>query len=195
MFIKHHYLLPLQKNTLMLYMYVDNSNVFIEGKRVSAVKKGYAYDIYQAMQKGLFDPDYRIDFGKLHKFVSGNGGTNIAKAKLFGSRPPENDSLWSIASYAGFETIIYDRNLSNKEKKIDISISTEMMRDAYKFADMANDTLILVAGDADFVPTVETLVKDGYNVKVYFWGHAAQELQKNCSEFISLDAHLDKISK
>ena len=28
------------------YLYVDNSNVWIEGKRVSAVAKGYAPDIW-----------------------------------------------------------------------------------------------------------------------------------------------------
>ncbi len=178
----------------MLYIYVDNSNVFIEGKRVGAVKKGYAYDIYQAMKQGILDPAYRIDFGKLHKFVSGNGGTNIAKARLFGSKPPENDTLWKIANQAGFETVIYDRNIQNKEKKVDISIVTEMLRDAYKLVDLERDTVVLVAGDGDFVPTIESLVQDGYKVKVYFWGHASQELQKACTEFISLDDHLDKIS-
>lgn len=179
----------------MLYIYVDNSNIFIEGKRASAVKKGFAYDIYQAIEKGIFDPAYRIDFGKLHKFVSGNGGTNIARAKLFGSRPPENDSLWKMADQAGFETVIYDRNIQNKEKKVDISIVTEILKDAYTLADKEKDTLILVAGDGDFVPAITTLVQSGYNVKVYFWGHASQELQKACTEFISLDTHMDKISQ
>ncbi len=171
----------------MLYLYVDNSNVFIEGKRVSAVKKSYAYDIQQAMQRGIFDNEYRLDFGKLHKFVSGNGGTNIAKAKLFGSRPPENDSLWNIAKQAGFETVVYDRNIANKEKKVDVKIATEMMRDAYKFVDAEKDTLILVAGDGDFVSTVETLVNDDFCVKIYFWEHISQELKTCCSEFVSLD--------
>ncbi len=72
------------------------------GKKVSDVKKGYAYNIYQAMQKGIFDPEYRIDFGKLRKFISGNGVQILQKPTY--SRPTENDSFWSIANYAGFET-------------------------------------------------------------------------------------------
>lgn len=179
----------------MLYIYIDNSNVFIEGKRTSAVRKGFAYDIYQAMERGIFDPTYRIDFGKLHKFVSGNGGSDIAKAILFGSRPPENDSLWRIAEQVGFETVIYDRNKQNKEKKVDISIATAMMKDAYKLVNKDEDSLVLVAGDGDFVPTVEALVEDGYKVKVYFWGHASHELQLACTEFVSLDSHLDTIAE
>ena len=54
------------------YVYVDNSNVFIEGKRVAAVQRGLAADIWQAINYGIFDNTYRLDFGKLHRFVAGD---------------------------------------------------------------------------------------------------------------------------
>ena len=89
---------------------------------------------------------------------------------LFGSRPPPNDSLWKIAKSAGFEVVVEDRNVANKEKKIDTGIVTAMMRDAYKCADKDNDTITLVSGDKDFVPPIRELVKDGFNVEVVFFG-------------------------
>jgi hypothetical protein len=37
------------------FVYVDNSNVFIEGQRVSAVAKGMAMNIYDAMENRVLD--------------------------------------------------------------------------------------------------------------------------------------------
>ena len=52
-------------------VYVDNSNVFIEGQRVKAVATGAAMNIYDAMNNRILDPSYKIDFGKLHDFIAG----------------------------------------------------------------------------------------------------------------------------
>ena len=176
------------------FVYVDNSNVFIEGKRVSAVEKGLAMNIFDAMNNKVIDNAYRLDFGKLHNFVAGNDLAKIKRATLFGSRPPQNDSLWQIARNAGFETIVEDRNVSNKEKKVDTGIVSVMARDAYRTVDKAGDVLTLVAGDADFVPPVRMLIEDGYRVEVVFWEHAAKELKEVCSKFISLNPFLAVLS-
>ena len=53
------------------YIYVDNSNLYIEGKRVSAVQKGMAMNIYDAMNNRILDFNYNISFGRLHEFVAG----------------------------------------------------------------------------------------------------------------------------
>ncbi|WP_083883552.1 NYN domain-containing protein [Spirulina subsalsa] len=115
----------------------------------------------------------------------------MKRAVLFGSRPPASDSLWGIAQRVGFEPIIVDRNIANKEKKVDTGIVTEMMRDAYTKIDKTEDVLTLVAGDADFVPTIESLRRDGYVIEVFFWNHASQELKNACDKFVPLDSHLD----
>ena len=79
-------------------------------------------------QVGCFLKSIRLDFGKLHNVVAGNDPSRIRRATLFGSRPPKNDSLWQIARSAGFETIIVDRNVANREKKIDTGIVAAMIR-------------------------------------------------------------------
>ena len=60
-----------------------------------------------------------------------------------------------MAQRGGFEVVTEDRNASNKEKKIETGIVTQMSRDAYRNA-KAGDTFTIVSGDADYVPTVET---------------------------------------
>lgn len=174
------------------WIYVDNSNVFIEGKRVSAVRKGLAPNIWDAFQYRILDNDYRMSFGKLYQFVAGNNKADTARAMLFGSRPPENDAIWDIAKSAGWEVITHDRNVANKEKKIDTGIVAALTRDAYKNAN-DGDIFTLVSGDNDYVPAVEQLRADGFQVDVVFWGHAGKELREVSSNFISLDLHLDAL--
>ena len=171
------------------WMHVDNSNFFIEGKRVSAVLQGEALDIFDSVEHNILDQACRFDFGKLYEFV-GNG---IARAMLFGSRPPPNDSLWAMAESAGFEVVVYDRNVANKEKMIDTEITFTMARDAYTRADKAEDIFTLVAGDGDYVPAVKALVADGFRVEVAFWNHASRGLKDSCTKFISLDEHFDEL--
>lgn len=172
------------------YVYVDNSNVFIEGKQVSAVEKGYALNIWEAIENRVLDNEYRLDFSKLHTFTAGSDPTKIKRAVLFGSRPPINDAIWASAERVGFETIIEDRNVSNREKKIDTAITVAMTRDAYKQMNFAEDRITLVAGDADYVPAIQCLREDGCTVDVFFWGHASKELRQACSTFVSLDPYL-----
>ena len=76
------------------YLYVDNSNVWIEGMRVSAVANGIASDLWTAIDNRIVDYNWKIDFGKLHEFA---GGEEIGQAVLYGSRPPANDTYGRLA--------------------------------------------------------------------------------------------------
>lgn len=175
------------------YIYVDNSNVYIEGRRASAVAAKLAKDIRDAMNNDILDHGYTIDFGKLHQFLTGDDLSKIKRVVLFGSRPPPNDSIWVHAKNAGFEVRLEDRNAANKEKKIDTGIATLMTKDAYKTGKAESDLFVLVSGDRDYVPTVKELREDGYKVQVVFWRHAAQELKDVADSFIELDPHLEHL--
>jgi len=169
-------------------VYVDNSNVWIEGMHVAAVESGNAPDVWTAVQNKICDYSWKVDFGNLFQFAAGDG-TDVKRSALFGSRPPKNDSLWNIARDRGFEVVVHDRNVANKEKKVDSEIVTQMMADSYTLWE-EGDEFILVAGDGDYVPTVEHLVDRGIKVSVLFWNHANRELKDACSEFIALDQYL-----
>lgn len=176
------------------YVYVDNSNIFIEGQHVSAVKSGMAMNIYDAMDNRICDFNYKMDFGKLYQFICGPDKAQVGRAVLFGSRPPPNDSIWKFAERAGFEVVLEDRNIRNKEKKIDTGIVAAMSRDAYRNAKPGVDVFTLVAGDSDYVPAIKQMIEDGYQVDVVFWDHAARELREAASNFISLNPHLANLS-
>lgn len=172
------------------FLYVDNSNVWIEGMHVSAVESGNAPDIWSALEHRICDYGWKIDFGKLYEFAGGQS-SEVGRAVLYGSRPPKNDSLWAMAEKKGFEVVVHDRNIANKEKQIDTHVVTDMVADSYELMKPGEDEITLVAGDKDYVPTVERLKARGLDVHVVFWDHASQELKTVATRFISLNAYLD----
>ncbi len=175
-------------------LYVDNSNVWIEGMHVAAAKHGFAPDVWTAVEQKICDYNWKLDFGKLFQFAGGDRA-DVKRAGLFGSRPPKNDSLWTAAERNGFEVIVYDRNVAGHEKKIDTDIVATMIEDSYELLTVGADEITLVSGDADYVPAIEKLKKRGIPVHVVFWGHAARELKEAATKFVNLDKYLEHLAR
>ncbi|GHF12536.1 NYN domain-containing protein [Pseudolysinimonas yzui] len=179
---------------MTLFVYVDNSNLWIEGRRVSAVNKGMATSLQDAMNRGVTDQTWNYDFGKLYRAICPENET-IGRSSLFGSRPPTNDSLWQLARDQGFEVFTFDRNLANKEKQVDVAIATQIMADSYERM-KAGDRIVLVTGDRDYLPTIESVMARGFPVIVAFWRHATgHELQREPVDFFALDPLFGYLTK
>ena len=65
---------------------VDNSNIYIEGAKYSAKRKGVQKTTPD--ESDPQDPSWRIDFGRLLGYLA--NGRTISHAILVGSRPPPN---------------------------------------------------------------------------------------------------------
>jgi uncharacterized LabA/DUF88 family protein len=140
---------------------VDNSNIFIEGKKFSAKQKG----IYKASPFDLdpIDPSWRIDFGNLLLTVS--EGRIVEKAILVGSRPPQSDTVWKKAETQGFDVTVHNRSSSNEEKAVDTELvaqGTELICTLSSPMD-----LILLSGDGDFVPLVSVAHRRKWSVEMW----------------------------
>ena len=175
------------------YVFVDNSNVWIEGKYVSGINKGLASSLEEAHEKRIQDNSWTIDFGKLLYSVTDTKIADIAEAILIGSKPTDKDSLWKAMEKAGFSVVNKSRNIANKEKQIDTGIVSVICRYLYKNA-KAGDTFVLVMGDSDYVPVLKDIKTEGIKCVVAFWEHASSELKTGCDKFISLNNLLDKIT-
>ena len=175
------------------FTYVDNSNVFIEGQRVSAVQRGFVEDIVTAMNHHVIDHDWRLDYGALHDIACGQLA-EIGAAYLWGS-PPPGDSFWRMVERYGFKVTTYDRNAAGREKKVDVAIAHQITKDAYSGVIKKEiDEITLVAGDKDYVPVIVDLVNNGYTFDVVFWSHAARELKEAASKFVALDPYLNVLT-
>jgi hypothetical protein len=181
---------------MTLYVYVDNSNIWIEGQRVQAVRTGAAPDIRTALSQRITAP-WTYDFGRLYDLLC-PPGEYIGRSILFGSRPPENDSIWQKVRDADFEVETFDRStFTNKEKQVDIALSTRMMEDSFTYMKAANgDIAVLAAGDGDFLPTIRSLQSRGIGVRVVSWSHAvSHQLRDAADEFIKLDPYFDHLTR
>ena len=175
------------------FVFVDNSNVWIEGKYVSAVKRGFAKNVFEAHSNNCQDYGWAIDFGRLLYTVTETNIADVKKAVLFGSKPTDKDSLWNAMEKSGFEVRNHPRNVSNKEKKIDTGIVASLMETLYTEA-QEGDEFVLVMGDADFVPVMEKIHKRGMKATVAFWSHASGELKMASDKFIDLNTVIDSIT-
>jgi hypothetical protein len=76
-------------NTGLVHVYINHSNVLIEGKNIV----GTFEHIYDKDKKKYYMSQFRIDFGCLLTVLQCNRqmGSNPV---IVGSRPPPNDSVW-----------------------------------------------------------------------------------------------------
>lgn len=182
---------------MLLFVYVDNSNVWIEGRRASAVAKGMAASFQDAMDNGIVDGDWTYDFGRLYELACPDDA-QVGRSLLLGSRPPENDSLWQKARDAEFEVELYDRNAANKEKQVDTGLATRLLEDSYEHmaARVPDVKVVLVSGDRDYAPPLRSLRRRDIATRVVFWDHAiSRELKEAADEFVDLGPHLEFLTR
>ncbi len=145
---------------------VDNSNVFIEGQKFSARRKGIQRSSIEARDPQY--PSWRLDFGRLLDFLA--QGRHVIAAILVGSTPPQNDSVWTAAKRDGFDVITHDRGWDGKEKAVDTEIvarGTEIICDQNH-----PGVVVLVSGDRDFIPLVRLAQRRGWAVEMCSFSNA-----------------------
>jgi hypothetical protein len=84
---------------------VDNSNLYIEGQKCSAKRRGMVQE--KPGDRQPMDVSWRIDFSRLLAELA--SGRTIKGAVLVGSKPPPNDAVWAMAKRAGFQVVTHDR--------------------------------------------------------------------------------------
>ena len=181
---------------MALFVYVDNSNLWIEGMRISAVKKGLASSPKDAMDRRVTDQFWSYDFGRLYTATCPDTA-QIGRSSLFGSRPPENDSLWALAETAGFQVQVFDRSASNREKEVDSAITTLMLEESYEFMKgERHDRVVLVAGDRDYARRLIPLRGAASRPRLCSGGtRHRRTFRAKADSFVELDALHDFIGR
>ena len=138
---------------------VDNSNVFIEARKLSALRLGITSAI---PGRGPQDQNWRLDYAGLLTCLA--DGRKIRKAILVGSRPPPNDRVWKLAEQGGFEVKTHDRDFTdNKEKAVDSELVAQGTR---IICTTPPAVLVIASGDRDFVPLVNVAHEEGWTVEM-----------------------------
>jgi uncharacterized LabA/DUF88 family protein len=167
--------------TKPLYVFVDNSNLWIEGKKASG---------RQQSPPVPSNYRYRIEYGRLLTHVLG-GRAMGSVPKLYGSEPPPNDSVWNMIRSHGFDVTVFKRNIFNKEKGVDMKMGIDITKLILQVTPPG--VIALVAGDADFLPVIEEAKAGGWEIEVWYWGNAAEVLRNNATRFINLNPDLSAV--
>ncbi|MEV3903328.1 NYN domain-containing protein [Mycobacterium sp. NPDC050551] len=173
------------------FVYIDGPSVCWEGQRLAAVRCGFASSLHDAISRDIVDGAWKLDYGRVHESVCPlpeRGGFT----SLFGVRPHQVDTIWSLG---GVDAVVVEREpQSEAADKFDVMIATRLVE--HSFAGMEpGDRAVLVAGDCELAPALQSLSSRGFPTTVAFWDHAtARELKRVADEVVSLDAVFDRLS-
>ena len=175
---------------LSLSIYVDNSNIWIGAQNLPCKVKKF--------EKHVSDHRVRIDFGKLTHVIAKE--RSVGEVTLYGSKPPDRDSVWKKARKNGWKVVIKERSFcTGKEKEVDVQFTTDAVSKACSTAPNKRSTIVFVTGDADMYPAVEEITKNGWKVEIYIWNHTLSNRLKDLSKenknviYETLDAYMSDI--
>ena len=169
---------------------VDNSNVYIEGAKFSAKRKGVVKG--SDSDRDPQDPSWRINFGQLLNHLA--HGRTIWHAILVGSRPPPNDNVWQSAEAGGFEVRVHDRDANNREKAVDTELVAQGTRKIVQASQPM--TLVIASGDRDFIPLVNIAHEEKWTVEMCAFTSAyseSGEMASSVDTIRPLDLGFDEI--
>ncbi len=151
-----------------VFIYIDNSNLWIQGQRTYAEKH---------KQDADRDPRWRFDAGILKDVLLTESGLSAREAtfkpkiRLYGSTPPVVDSVWKAIESHDIKVRTFARSSwTRREKEVDaelIADSVEEASEAYYTAIPA--VFIIVSGDRDLRSAVVRIAKKGFPVHIWSW--------------------------
>jgi hypothetical protein len=129
---------------------------------------------YQNLWWGIVNDErginYRVDFGRLMLAAcrdSRGEARGVLTAYIAGVIP-DDDSFWESAKNKGWEVKRGYLGHSGRSKQDDAYLITEITATLYEKE--GPSTVVVVAGDADYVPPLEKAIKKGWRTEIAFIG-------------------------
>jgi len=154
-----------------VHVFVDDQNLF--------------YGITN-QQKGK---DFRIDFGLMLAEVcrDTNGKVRPVASAYIAGVIPDDDSFWKVAESKGFTVKRGYLGSGNRSKQDDAYLIAEIVETIWSQEGPA--TIVLVAGDADYVPALMKSLDKGWRNEVAFIDRGISiALEPQVHEFRTLNA-------
>ena len=182
-----------------VWIFADNSNIWIQAMKHAGKAKGFG---------SKQDHRVRIDIGRLTDVVAGD--REVKAATLYGSEPPQVDSVWKkINQYEHWTVKTKKRSaVTGKEKEVDAELVTDVTEVACNTPPHMRGTIIIISGDRDMCPAVQKTLKNNggesaWKVEIHVWKHAhtlLSRLEEFGKEYPGrvfcdlLDNHMDKVT-
>jgi len=135
---------------------------------------------------------YRMDFGRLltAACMGSNGKPRFVKSAYIAGVIPDDDSFWKVAENQGFKVrrgYLGSSGGRQRSKQDDAYLITDMTATLYE--EQGPSTVVLVAGDADYVLPLLKALEKGWRVEVVFINKGlSSALDPVTHEFRSINA-------
>ncbi|MFY2595426.1 NYN domain-containing protein [Achromobacter xylosoxidans] len=128
-------------------------------------------NLFYGIQGATEDRGYRIDFGRLLAAAAkdSSGKDRFVKSAYIAGVIPDDDSFWAAAKSQGFEVkrgYLGSSGGQTRSKQDDSFLITEITATLYEH--QGPSTIVLVAGDADYVPPLIKANEKNWRVEVAF---------------------------
>lgn len=138
-------------------------------------------NLFWGIVNNKYGPGFRIDFGRLLRAaaIDSNHGNprGVASAYIAGVIP-DDDSFWKVAQNQGFEVRRGFLGANNRSKQDDAYLITDMVRTVCKHP--GPSTVVLVAGDADYVPPLKAAIEERWRTEVAFLDRGVSAALESC---------------
>jgi hypothetical protein len=138
-------------------------------------------NLFYGITNDKYGKDFRIDFGQLMIAAcrnSKNESRGVGTAYIAGVIP-DCDSFWQAAQDKGWEVKRGYLGSGGRSKQDDAYIIAEIVETIY--TKEGPSTIVLVAGDADYVPPVIKALEKGWRVEIAFIDRGLSEALKQHS--------------
>jgi uncharacterized LabA/DUF88 family protein len=132
---------------------------------------------------------FRVDFGRLLLEVckDTNGTTRAVSSAYIAGVIPDDDTFWQIADSAGFTVRRGYLGTGNRSKQDDAYLITDLVSTLYERP--GPSTVVVVAGDADYMPPLIKATEKGWRTEVAFVNRGiSSSLEAYVHEFRTLVA-------
>lgn len=128
-------------------------------------------NLFYGITNRHYGPGFRIDFGRLllEACRIEGGQTRVVGSAYIAGVVPDDDSFWEIAKNRGFQVRRGYLGANNRSKQDDAYLITDMV--STLFEQPGPSTIVLIAGDADYVPALSKAINRGWRNEVVFVDH------------------------
>ena len=175
-----------------VFVYWDDSNIFIGARMVAAEREG------EAVRARI-----RIHFRNLLELA--RAGREIEHAVAVGSIPPELRHVWNRLENEGVTVHWLERGaMQGREQGVDQTLQTAMLRDAFDYNGDPG-IVVMLTGDgagfydgAGFHADLERMHRRGWRIEVLSWRHSCNRRMREWAEqngkFVALDDFYDSVT-
>ena len=175
-----------------VFIYWDNSNIFISAQGIAVDREGAA-----ARHR------VRVHFRNLLELA--RAGRDIEHAIAVGSIPPELRHVWNRLENEGITVKLLERGaMQGREQGVDQTLQTAMLRDAFDYNGDPGIAVLLTGDGSGFIDGVgfhadlERMQRREWRIEVLSWRHSCNRRMREWAEengkFVALDDFYDSIT-